>query len=442
MGAAFDRRQRRQQPLEWLLRDGAREQICATVTRLTGAPPTLVEEAFQEACQLAASGKCRGDGTGQVYNWLLTTTLRGVKKLLERPHQRHELPVDWRECPDPRAPVEAAEAEALARERERELAEIARTIVASLDERQRTVVALHAHRVRGRELAERLGMSERHARHIRAQTWERAREALVEAAGGGCERGERLIGRLSFGLATPRERGRAHLHLAKCQRCTTLYERLELVHDKVAALLPIPAAAHADPALVEHAVHKGAHALARTKEQLAALVGHAKQHAAAGYGRAAEYSALASARPGAAATAIAGCLALGGGTAAYCINQDVNPLGPLARVIPHVQAKPPDKHPPRPKPKLPAVTPADPVAQAPQTTPAQTQPVAQTQPSQQQSQGAPAKATPAAVQFGEPSSPPSGSSTTQPSSGGTTQASAQPSQPAKVPTGGVDLYGP
>ena len=36
-----------------------------------------------------------------------------------------------------------------------------------------------------------------------------------------------------------------------CERCAAVYHRLELLHDKVAALLPLPAAAQVEPGLLE-----------------------------------------------------------------------------------------------------------------------------------------------------------------------------------------------
>jgi len=61
-------------------------------------------------------------------------------------------------------------------------------------------------------------------------------------------------------------------------------------------------------------------------------VAGAKQHAASAYYRAADLTPLAGARPGAAAAAIAGCIAIGSGTT-YCVTQGVDPVGGLARVV-------------------------------------------------------------------------------------------------------------
>src|SRR5215216_1799180 len=57
-----------------------------------------------------------------------------------------------------------------------------------------------------------------------------------------------------------------------------------------------------------------------------------KQHAVSAYSRAVDPTPLAGVRPGAAAAAVAGCLALGGGTT-YCVTKDVDPIGGLANVV-------------------------------------------------------------------------------------------------------------
>ena len=422
--------------LEWLLRNGRREEICATVARTTGAPRDLVEDALQDVCRVATT-KCRGETRGEVYNWLLKATLRRVAKLRGRSHQRYELLVD----PSDDHPAfarasDGPDVEVLERERERELAAVASTVVAQLTERQRRVAALHSRHMPRREIAKRLGTSERRVKHLKEETFARARSALVEAAGGGCEQGERLISRYSFGLANPRERTQAQLHLAGCERCGTLYQRLELVHEKVAALLPIPAAAGPDPSVVERTLHKTAETLAHVKQHLADASNQAKQHATAGYTRAVEYTPLASARPGAAATAIAGCLALGGGAAGYCIDRGVDPVTGFVDIL---QPAPTDTKPPEPQDEPVAEQPPPQAPTTPTPTPAPTEPQPTAQPEPQPTPPPPPpppEPTPAGVQFGEPA-------TATQHAPATAAPSAQPAEPAPVPkSGGTDLYGP
>jgi hypothetical protein len=439
--------------LAWLLRNGRRERLCNEVAGISGAPAGLVEDALQDVCLLAATRrKCRGRSEGEIYNWLKRTTLRRVGRLLERAHLRYEVLVDWSAVESELAPArEGADVELIERERQREQAELARTVLASLNERQRRVTALHSHGLNGSEIAQHLRTSRLRVKHLKAESMARARAALVAEGGGGCEDGERLISRVAFGLASGREHGQAQLHMVGCERCAAVYHRLELLHDKVAALLPLPAAAQVEPGLLERGLHKcvdaiasvkqhATHAGGQTKQQLADAAGQAKQHAAAGYSRAVEYTPLASARPGAAATAIAGCLALGGGAVGYCIDKGVDPITGLVEVVQPNQAKP-AQAPPEQKP--PAEQPPDPPQLAtPAPTPAPPEPEPEpSAPAPAPEQPAPPpppppEPTPPAVQFGEPATP---AQTSPPPPA----ASPQPAQPAPAPqTGGTDLYGP
>ena len=166
------------------------------------------------------------------------------------------------------------------------------------------------------------------------------REELVRLAGHGCESGESLVARFAFGLAGPREARQAQLHLATCPRCGALYERLDVWRAKVAVLLPVPVAEQARPGLIERALHGAAEALSSGKrhgrdgasavrEHVADGASQLKQHA---YARVVDPTPLAGLRPGAAAAAIAGCLAIGGG-ATYCAQQGVDPIGGLTAVV-------------------------------------------------------------------------------------------------------------
>src|SRR5205814_1404005 len=118
-----DRRHCTQEQLERVLRGDERARLCATVADISGAPVSVIDDALQDVSQLAAAGKCEGITDGQVFQWLVTATLRRVAKLLDRAHVRRELLVDWRELEeeDPRGRGDPAEVEVLAEEREREL---------------------------------------------------------------------------------------------------------------------------------------------------------------------------------------------------------------------------------------------------------------------------------------------------------------------------------
>ena len=413
---------------------------------MTGAPPALVEDAVQEACLLAATpGRCRGASEGEVFSWLRATTLSKVRDLRRSAYQRHETPVGLACSGREVAVAAAAERQVLDRERGRELLELASVAIAGMTSSEQQVVALHSQRIRGREIAKRLGTSERRVKRLKERAYNRARTTLVEAAGGGCSAGEQLVSGLSFGSGPEVEQGEAIAHLVKCPACLALYRRLEAMHDKIAALLPLPAAAQTDPSLFGRALEKASATAGQVKQQLADLAGHAKQQAATSYTRAVEYTPLASVRPGAAAGAIAGCLALGGGAASYCIDQNVNPVTGLVKAI-HQPAhttndataqEPPERKPAAEQPPDPPPVPATPPPQPaptptpeppPAPTPAPTPPPTTAQP-----QPAPAP-TPPAVQFGEP---------TNPAPVAPAQSAASAPAPAPAPaSGGQDLYGP
>jgi len=95
-------------------------------------------------------------------------------------------------------------------------------------------------------------------------------------------------------------------------------------------LLDVIARSHASPIAVGEQPRPRlvAWALQRAGDGVASV----KQHATAAYARAADPTPLAGVRPGAAAAAIAGCLAVGGGTT-LCVTQGVDPIGGLAQVV-------------------------------------------------------------------------------------------------------------
>ncbi len=360
--------------------------------------------------------------------------------------------VDWDAVEGELAPArEGADVELIGLERQREQAELAHTVLAGLNERQRRVAALHSHGLAGSEIARQLGTSRLRVKHLKAESLARARAALVAQGGGACDEGERLISRLAFGLASGREHSQAQLHMVGCERCAAVYHRLEMLHERVAALVPLPAAAQLEPGLFERGLQKATDAIAslkqyaahtggQAKQQFVDAADQAKQHAAAGYSRAVEYTPLASARPGAAATAIVGCLALGGGAAGYCIDKGVDPITGLVEVVQPSPDKPAQARPehqsageqPPDLPQLGTVAPTPAPSEAEPAPPAPEQPATSPAPPP----APPPEPTPPAVQFGEPATP----AQTSPA---TPTFSAQPAEPAPAPqSGGVDLYGP
>ena len=285
-----------------------------------GASVEHVEEALQEAC-LRAERACYGQTEDEVFAWLRTTARRELARIHER--ARREVPVDAAELAL-RVGIGAAvgpEEELIEREDGAEVERAAHAVLGRLSERQRQIAALHARGRKRPQIAAHLGMTPRTVKRQLEQIMTVGRAELVRLAGQGCAAGEPLVARFVFGLASPREVRDAQLHLATCPRCGILYERLDLWREKVAALLPIPAVEQARPGLSEWV-------LQRAGEGLASL----KQHATAGYSRAVDPTPLAGVRPGAAAAAISGCLAIGGGTT-YCVTQSVSPIGGLAQIV-------------------------------------------------------------------------------------------------------------
>ncbi len=286
-------------------------------------------------------------------------------------------------------------------------------------------------------------MTQRSVKRTLERVMALGRDELVRLAGHGCESGEELVARLAFGLASPREMRRAQVHLTTCPRCCAMYERLDLWREKVAALLPVPAVAKAHPGLVDRVAHQlmdrlaafkqnGADTARALREHAAHAGAQAKQHATATYYRAVDPTPLAGVRPGTAAAAVAGCLAIGGGTT-YCVQQGVDPIGGL------IGEKPPPRHFQQPHRRkhldrsAQAAAPLTPVVQAPTaTTPQQqstpTTPVTTTQ----------AQPPPAPQDEFDPTANASVATATRshPTSSNTTRAA-----PAPAPTSGPGEFG-
>ena len=282
-----------------------------------------IENAFQEAATRAMVG-CRAEDADRVYVYMW----RAMEGILSEEGRSRA-----RETPAPadaavfESPIDTADPQAAleAQENERELQGLFDLLARKLGPRQRTVLALHVRGVERRMLAEQLGVSERIVKRDLERTLERARALLVARCGGQCEQGTKLVSRLAFGLGNANEAAQAQLHLSTCPSCQNFLGRLGWWREAAAAAIPVPATYQLDPGLAERVAHKTADAVAQVKQQLVDAGSQAKQHAAASYTRAVEYTPLASARPGAAAAAIAGCLALGGGAAGYCVEQGRRP---------------------------------------------------------------------------------------------------------------------
>jgi len=388
-----------------------------------------VEDAFQEACA-RAERSCRGQTEGEVYTWLRTTMHRELGHMRHR--ARREVLVDVcapgfdaadRSTPGP-------DEQLIAREDEAELEHVTGALLARLSHRDREIAALHSHGLRRPQIAERLGITNRAVKRALERIMAAGRDELVRIAGRGCETGEGVVARLAFGLAGAAEVREAQAHLATCTRCGALFERLDLWREKVAVLVPLPAAAHAHPATGEW-LHGVVDALASARRHVAEGVAQLKAQASAVYYRVADPTPLAGVRPGATAAAIAGCVAVGGG-ATYCVQESVNPLDRLTAITGFAHHKSPRRtHAPRARaaqaqqPVVATPTPA-PVAVQPAPPPAPPPPPAATPP------------PPSAEQEFLPSGSTGGTSNVSSSS---PASSPKTAKPAAAPAGGAGEFG-
>jgi DNA-directed RNA polymerase specialized sigma24 family protein len=404
-----------------------------------GATREQIEEAFQEAC-LKAGRSCRGQTMGEVYKWLLKTTDSLVDDMRDR--LKREVLVDHSakefQAVDPSLlpPDELL----IKREERAELDELTLAILERLGERERKIAVLHSHGLARNDIARHLRITPRIVKRDVEGILATGRDQLTRLVGTGCPDGHRLVSRYAFGLAAGREARRAQLHLATCVRCGSMFERLDLWRDRVAALVPAPTAVEAHTHIAERVIHVGSDVLSSgpaharppgLRQHATNVVAHVREHASAAYYRTVDPTPLAGMRPGAVAAAVAGCLAVGGG-ATYCVQQSADPIAAftgLSRTVHH-------DHKPKPHAKRartaqtvspPAVTPT---TTAPPPATAQTQTV--TTPVQQ--------APPETTSTSAP--PPSPEDQFEPTSGSTTdQSSAQTSaskskQPAPAPASG------
>ena len=77
------------------------------------------------------------------------------------------------------------------------------------------------------EIASRLRLTERAVKRDLLEVMEEARAAIARKVGGGCLRGEPLVLRFAYGLATSAESEQARLHMKRCHRCEMSWERLD-----------------------------------------------------------------------------------------------------------------------------------------------------------------------------------------------------------------------
>ena len=407
-----------------------------------GATREQIEEAFQEAC-LKAARSCRGQTLGEVYLWLLRTTDTTVDDMRDR--LRREVLVDHcaREFQSRDEGLAAPEEVVIKREERAELDALTRAILERLGDRARDVAVLHCHGSARKDIARRLGTTPRIIKRDVEGILATGRDELTKTAGCGCEDGQALICRYAFGLAGERETRHAEAHLTACAQCATLYERLDLWRERVAAMLPLPPAIGSQTDWVERVVPAASDALTTSppattgglRQQLSHGLAQARDHAIALAARTNDPTPLAGARPGAVAAAVAGCLAVGGG-ATYCVKQSTDPISAVtefARSADH--DKPKDR--PRPKearaaqaPAPAVVTPVAAPPPAPPPPPPPPPPPATTTTQQQ--------LPPAPEDEFEPSSVSASSQTDQTTTGQAVSARAR--QPAPAPADGIGEF--
>jgi hypothetical protein len=190
-----------------------------------------------------------------------------------------------------------------------------------------------------------LGISERtYRKEVERAYRELAAGVRLVREGRFCDTRRGAVLAYMAGTAEPRRAAEARVHLDSCAACRQMAVAVRDAASKAAAMLPLP----------EPTVHHGplghcAELLAGLRDQLEGLVGVAKQHAVSAATRidssAGHYAA--GARPGAVATIVVGCLAVGGG-ATYCAVEGLPaPLAPLAGMRaekPTVDSTPTPKH--------------------------------------------------------------------------------------------------
>jgi RNA polymerase sigma factor (sigma-70 family) len=293
-----------------------------------------VEDAVQYACK-SFLGEAEGiSEPAKVYAWIRTAAHRALNRTAQ--HQTREIAVDplgngLGESPsEERGPEE----ELIAQEDEDEMATLVREVAADLSERRRQVLALYVAGLKRPEIASSLGLSERVVKRYLLDILDEARAAIARKSGGGCIRGEPLVLRFAYGLATSAEAEQARLHMKGCHRCEMLLERLDVWREKAAVLLPAsPVVEQASPGLFGRLAHRAVDGVSSVKQQVLGGAAQAKQQAATTYYRTVDPTPLAGARPGTVAAVLVSCVTIGGGAATYCAQNNVDPLGAATGLI-------------------------------------------------------------------------------------------------------------
>jgi RNA polymerase sigma factor (sigma-70 family) len=364
-------------------------------TQLAGRFPECsadqIEDALQYGCKSFLDEAEDVAGPGAIYKWIRTAAFRYLSREADR--HRRELAVDPVEdgiatfAAEEPGPVE----ELIAQEDDADLAMLVEEVSSSLSDRRRDVLALYGAGYRRQQIAERLGLTERTVKRDIREIVDLARATLARFAGGGCDLGEPLVVRLVCGISTPEESAQAREHLAHCERCGLLSEKLTAWREKAGAMLPAPVAEGVSPGVLERLAHKSAERLSSLKQHVLDGGAQVKEHAATTYYRTVDPTPLAAARPGTVGAVIASCLAIGGGAATYCVQQGVHPIGAATGLIASEPESEPTTEPPEAESAAPEYTPVEPPVEeeapapepAPEPAPSEPEPAPQAEPEPQ-----------------------------------------------------------
>jgi RNA polymerase sigma factor (sigma-70 family) len=363
-------------------------------TQLAGRFPECssdqIEDALQYGCKSFLDEAEDVAGPGAIYKWIRTAAFRYLNREADR--HRRELAVDPVEdgiatfAADEPGPVE----ELIAQEDDADLAMLVGEVSSSLSDRRRDVLALYGAGYRRQQIAERLGLTERTVKRDIREIVDLARATLARFAGGGCDLGEPLVVRLVCGISTPEESAQAREHLAHCERCGLLSEKLTAWREKAGAMLPAPVAEGVSPGVLERLAHRSAEGLSSLKQHVLDGGTQIKQHATTSYYRAVDPTPLAAARPGTVGAVIASCIAIGGG-ATYCAHEGiVDSIGAAAAGLVASESEDEPEPAVAPETQGPTYTPVEPPVEeapapepAPQPAPSEPEPAPQAEPEPQ-----------------------------------------------------------
>ena len=284
----------------------------------------------------------------------------------------------------------------------RDQARIARSLLDTLDERQRDVLKLRWDlQLTGSEVRAALGLTERQYRRLAEEGATALAERVEERESGHWSRRTRSLlvaclvevtrdGQRRVGIASRRQREEAQRLLESDPHVAALYAEVRRTARGAAALLPLPAFV-ADTGAGSLLARVGELA-SDVRSQLAHPVETAKQQATSLYIRAGDPTLLTGGpRPGAAIVAIAGAVALGGGgygaykavstppssptpAVATQAGPSTSPTPPAAKTPTSPRPSTAPAHSPKPPPPIEPQPPAEPQPVQPQAPPTQPPP--------------------------------------------------------------------